>query len=192
VHRSVSKPQASKFPSHASRGSQRASNHYARPSSRSALSPAACTRTGSRDRSTCTACTSATRIHISGTGLRPNSPHPAARSHIAHIVKQHEFPEDSQALGQGRGPTAADRSCALAAASAAFLDGAVRDRCPDIQVVGIWPKKPPQARLVVLSTRVLLCGKCVIVAPASGRLSHGHLPALARNAVPAKADEKES
>jgi hypothetical protein len=136
-------PPASKFPSPASRASRTKGIHCAHLFSPRALSPAACTRSGSRDRNTCTACTNAIRTRTSDI-FRPRSC-PATQCRIARSAKPRACRADSPAEARVHDPTSAARSCAPAAASAAALAAARgHDRCPDIPVDGISPQTLPK------------------------------------------------
>lgn len=111
-------------------------------------SPAACTRNGCRDRSTCTACRNAVQNRTSDTSLPP--PLFAEPCRTGRNAKRSAFPADSQVSVPMRGPNAAGRSCAPAAPSASAR-GVVPAHCPDNPVDGISPQEPPQAPACILN-----------------------------------------
>ena len=140
VRRSDAGSLASTFPFRVLREFRKGSSHYARPSWRCALSPAACIRSGFPDRSRCTACTSAIQNRISDIAPRPNSPLLEVQPHIAHNAKLRVCPADSLGADPKRGPNAADHSCVPGEPCASPVD-AIVDHCPGNQVDGIWPQK---------------------------------------------------
>jgi hypothetical protein len=133
--------------------------HCARLFSQPVLSPAACTRTCCRDRSTCTVCTSAARIRTSGTSLLAACP--AGRSHTARNAKPRASPADLLAAGRAHDPISADHLSVPSELSSvhrpATLWVMTPGRGPDTQVVDISPHalQPRQ----VLSTQPRPPGK---------------------------------
>lgn len=115
--------------------------HCARLSSQPVLSPAACTQTGCRDRSTCTVCRSAAQIRTLDTSLPAASP--AARCHTGHNVKPHAFPAGLPAVGRAHDPISADHwSAPLVASSfprSVPFCPRTPSRGPDIHVADISP-----------------------------------------------------
>jgi hypothetical protein len=147
AHRSVASSRVSKFPFLASRAFHTTRIHSARPSSRSAPSPAACTQTGFPGRNTYTACTNAAQTRTSD-NARPR-PSPGAPCRIARTARPPACRANSPASAPARDPTSADRWCAPPAAcvapASANLYLLIPGHDPDIHADGIWPRKPPQA-----------------------------------------------
>jgi hypothetical protein len=129
--------------------------HCAHPSSQSVLSPAACTRIGSRGRNTCTACTNAVRIRTSDTSRPPSSP--AVPCRTARIATLPAFPADSPVSVPARGPTSEDHWCAPAVLSASpvleDLHLAIPGRDPDIHADDISPQTLPKHVAVFCARR---------------------------------------
>ena len=156
AHRSAGRSPGSKSPSRGSPESRTVRSHCAHLSSRCVPSPAACTRTGSPDRNTCTACRNEAQIRTSGTFHRLASP--AARCRTAHNARRPAFQANLPVADQVRDPILAGRSFVPQAASEA-PDSAVHDRDPDNPVDGISPQSPPPSVCAVLSTRYCPWGK---------------------------------
>jgi hypothetical protein len=146
AHHSAASWQASTSPSPGSHESQTTHTHSARPSSQSAPSPVACTRTGSPDRNTRTACTNAAQMRTSDIS-DPRAGLPAP-SRIVRSETRRVFPADSRVADPSHGPTSVDRSCVPRAASAAPACAA-HDRCLDIQAADISPQSLPSTARIV-------------------------------------------
>ncbi len=136
------------FPSPASPESQTTHTHSAHPFSRSAPSPAACTRTGSPDRNTCTACMNAAQTRTSDISDPPASP--PAPSRIARTATPRASPADSAVADPSHGPTSVGRSCVPRAASAVPVCAA-HGRGPDSHAADILlPHTLPTTRAYCL------------------------------------------